>query len=362
MRIAMLTDRLTLGGGPECIRLIAEHLPEHFYTVFCKSGHYPALENLSNVTIIRHLPSSRELKKFDLIHCHHLRSLFEMHIPAGVFVLNTIHGIHSRKFAFGHGLKNYVSGRLRHMLERWLYSHVALNIVLTEDDQHWLEQNYHLQNLIRIPNGVESLLPAVTDLNLKALRDELSIPQSRYLLLMIARFDFQKGQDVLLKAVELSADHLRRTGALVALIGDGPKFMEYKTAVRDRNLDDVVFFCGAHQNAKRFLPLADALLLPSRWEGLPLILLEAGVISVPVIGAAVSGISSLLTDKQTGRLFPCEDFSALASILCEESLFDSLPILGETWHNEVLNCYTVDKMTAAYNRLYHTVSEKNRRE
>lgn len=360
MKIAMLTDKLAIGGGSECIRLIAQYLPEHLYTVFCKMGHFPTLENLPNVTIIRHLPSRRELKEFDLIHCHHLRPLFEISIPTGVPVLNTIHGIHSRKFAFGHGLKNYILDKLRRMLERRLFSRVAVNIVLTEDDQHWLEKNYSLRNLIRIPNGVESF-PITASLNLAALREELSIPQSRFLMLMIARFDFPKGQDVLIKAIELSADHLRRTGAIVAFIGDGPNFMECKTAIKGRNLDDVLFFCGARQNAKRFLPLADALLLPSRWEGLPLIILEAGVFSVPVIGSAVAGISSLLTDKQTGRLFPCEDFTALSSILCEENLFDTLPMLGKNWHNEVLNCYTVDKMVAGYGSLYRIVSEKNRK-
>ena len=54
MNIAMLTDRLALGGGPECIRLLAAHLPQHRFTVFAAGGGtLPALESLPNVRTVR---------------------------------------------------------------------------------------------------------------------------------------------------------------------------------------------------------------------------------------------------------------------------------------------------------------------
>lgn len=196
MKIAMLTDRLALGGGPECIRLIARHLPQHEYTVFADGGTLPALEALPNVQIERKFPTRQQLADFDVIHCHHLRPLVRLHAPKGVPVINTVHGVHSRKFEFGTGLSNAVRGALRRTLERWLFAHVTTNIVLTPEDREWLEFHYKLTNLVKIPNGIEVNTPEAADRT--ALRNELRLPESRHCLMMIARFEILKGYDVLL--------------------------------------------------------------------------------------------------------------------------------------------------------------------
>ncbi len=353
MKIAMLTDRLALGGGPECIRLIARYLPEHEYTVFAGSGTLPALETLPNVRVVRSFPGRKELEKFDLVHCHHLRPLARLRVPTGVPVINTVHGVHSRKFEYKSGLGNAIRGICRRSLERRLFSRVTVNIALTPDDRDWLKKHYRLDNLAVIPNGIETDIPRPTDSD--ALYRELGLPKSKHLLLMIGRFDFLKGHDILLKAVMLTADSLRRNGVIIALIGDGEDRPQFERMARKHSLDDILFFCGGRSDAKRFLPLAEGVLLPSRWEGLPLVALEAGVCGIPVIGAAVPGIASLLEEGRTGRLFPAEDAAVLGKLLADETLFDVLPLLGQAWREDVLNHYSVERMTAALDALYRTV-------
>jgi len=134
MKIAMLTDKLALGGGPECIRLIAKYLPQHEFTIFAKSGYFSALEKLPNVKIEYKFPTRDDLNTFDLIHCHHLRPLLHLHAPKNIPVINTIHGIHSRQFDYKSGFKNTLFGIFRKMLERYLFSRIAVNIALTSDD------------------------------------------------------------------------------------------------------------------------------------------------------------------------------------------------------------------------------------
>ncbi len=354
MNIAMLTDRLALGGGPECIRLLAAHLPQHRFTVFAAGGGtLPALESLPNVRTVRKTPSRRELAGFDLIHCHHLRPLATLRAPADVPVVNTIHGVHSRKFEFGSGPVNAVRGMLRRTLERRLFSAAAANVVLTAEDQEWLERHYRLTNLVRIPNGVE--LDGFPDADPGALQDELQLPPHRRCLMMIARFELLKGHDTLIAAVEAAAEPLRKAGALIVLIGDGQMLEPCRAEVRTARLDDLVIFCGGRAGARRFLPLADALLLPSRREGLPLIALEAGVCGVPVIGAAVPGVASLISDGCDGRLFPAGDAAAFAALLADEKLYASLPALGRVWRKTVAEHYNVTAMAAAHDALYRAV-------
>jgi len=353
MKIAMLTDRLALGGGPECIRLIARYLPEHEYTVFAGSGTLPALERLSNVKVVRSFPGRKALGKFDLIHCHHLRPLVRLRVPAGIPVVNTIHGVHSRKFEYKSGLENTIRKIFRRNLECRLFSRVTVNIALTTDDQSWLERHYRLDNIVVIPNGIETDTPQTADSD--ALYRELHLPKTKHLLLMIGRFDFHKGYDILLESVKLAADALRRNGVAIALIGDGNDRPKIEKMAKEYALDDILFFCGGHSDAKRFLPLAEGVLLPSRWEGLPLVALEAGVCGIAVIGAAAPGIVSLLEQGRTGYLFPTGNSAALAKILADETLFESLPALGQAWREEVLNHYNVGRMTTALDALYRTV-------
>lgn len=60
---------------------------------------------------------------------------------------------------------------------------------------------------------------------------------------------------------------------------------------------------------------AYCLVMPSRWEGMPNVLLEAGTLGCPVIGSAVDGIPEIISDGETGLLVPIEDEVALAAAI-----------------------------------------------
>ncbi|MEQ1834564.1 MAG: glycosyltransferase, partial [Candidatus Eisenbacteria bacterium] len=78
-----------------------------------------------------------------------------------------------------------------------------------------------------------------------------------------------------------------------------------------------VQFVGQVEDVGGLLAAADAVLMPSRWEGLPLVLLEAMARARPVVAAAVGGVSDVLQDGVTGTLVPPNDIGALAEALTE---------------------------------------------
>jgi glycosyltransferase involved in cell wall biosynthesis len=67
---------------------------------------------------------------------------------------------------------------------------------------------------------------------------------------------------------------------------------------------------------------AYCLAAPSRWEGMPNVLLEAGTMGCPVIGSAVGGIPEVILDGETGLIVPAEDDTALA-VAIDRYLADS---------------------------------------
>lgn len=132
--------------------------------------------------------------------------------------------------------------------------------------------------------------------------------------------DRQKGIDILLRALALVSDD--SINAIV--VGDGPQRAELESLSRQLGLRDRVEFHGASCRVPDLLARSRVFALPSRYEGMPNALLEAMVSGLPVIAAAVGGVSEIVTDGETGLIIPPEDPKALAKaitrLLADEGL------------------------------------------
>lgn len=99
------------------------------------------------------------------------------------------------------------------------------------------------------------------------------------------------------------------------LVGTGPLDAELRSRVRQLGLTDSVVFLGTRQDAREILPAFDALVLPSRNEGLGLVLVEALAAGVPVVATHVGGIPEVLGGFDGAILVPPNDAHLLASAL-----------------------------------------------
>jgi phenylacetate-CoA ligase len=135
-------------------------------------------------------------------------------------------------------------------------------------------------------------------------------------VLAAGRFTRQKGFDVLLDAVaRVEAVRLGQVDLLVA--GDGPEENALEARARSLGIEAGVRFLGA-RDAAQMASLhrgAAVVAVPSRWEGLPLVCLEAMASGRPVVASAVDGIPDAVLDGATGLLVPPDDPAALARAL-----------------------------------------------
>jgi glycosyltransferase involved in cell wall biosynthesis len=124
-----------------------------------------------------------------------------------------------------------------------------------------------------------------------------------------------KGTDVLLRAV--AAAELLPTGIQFRIIGDGPDRGLDEMFVRTNGLSNVVEFAGKVTAADVIheLDAAGALVVPSRSEGMPRVIVEAFARGVPVIATAVGGIPDVVRHDETGLLVPPGDHHALAAAM-----------------------------------------------
>ena len=142
----------------------------------------------------------------------------------------------------------------------------------------------------------------------------------------------EKGHLCLLEAIAALPESLRPLR--LVLVGDGPAEQVLRERVEVLGLTRLVEFRGKldEQATLQEIAVADVLVLPSFMEGLPVVLMEAMGIGVPVIASQVAGVPELVADDRTGLLVPPGEVQALskaiARILSDPASRDRLATAG----------------------------------
>jgi glycosyltransferase involved in cell wall biosynthesis len=162
--------------------------------------------------------------------------------------------------------------------------------------------------LTMIYSGVEDEEPPPVDR--AAVRAEFGFPPDAPLVLFAGRLAEQKRVDDLLKALDLVQHVQPDVRTLIA--GDGPLRERLEETASAYRLDDRVRFLGHREDVPRLLAAADLLVLPSSYEGLPNVVLEAMRARKPVVATAAPGTTEVVADGETGLLVPIGDQIRLA--------------------------------------------------
>ena len=214
------------------------------------------------------------------------------------------------------GLVLSVRGSDMHLLEKgvlqWLnrriYGWMDHIVAVSEDIASKLAVAGVDRDKIRVVyNGVDERFQAGDK---EEKRRQLDLPTERFIVLFIGLLVPVKGLDLLLRAL---AD-LQDEPLLCALVGDGPLLEELQTEVQRLQLAGRVVFYGRRPTAEipAWLNAADVLVLPSRSEGRPNVVLEAQACGLPVIATRVGGTPELIRHGENGLLIDSEDAGALA--------------------------------------------------
>ncbi len=140
--------------------------------------------------------------------------------------------------------------------------------------------------------------------------------------------------------------------ATLLLVGEGPLRRDVEAAAAEAGVGERVVLAGERTDARALIGAADAALLASSSEGLPLAALEALAAGTPLAATAVRGVRELLRHEETALLVPPGDVEALAAaarrLLDDAELARSLAARGL----EEAARHTEDAMVEAYFRTY----------
>ena len=176
-------------------------------------------------------------------------------------------------------------------------------------------------------------------------------------LVAIGRFSEQKGFPLLIEAIAIAARP--NPGLHVTLVGDGELRGEMEAMIDLHTLRRHVTLTGwlAEDQVREALNEAQALILPSFAEGLPMVVMEAMAAARPVIATAIAGLPELVT-RETGWLVPAGDVQALADAIdtLADTPHDALTRMGQAARARVLVRHDVDREAAKLGHLIRGAS------
>ncbi|AXK37865.1 glycosyltransferase family 4 protein [Streptomyces armeniacus] len=173
--------------------------------------------------------------------------------------------------------------------------------VLTQRDRAEYAALLPRTRVVRIPNAVHSLEQRPADYDSKV-------------VLAAGRLFPQKGFDLLLPAFRQVIE--RHPDWQLRIFGVGERKAELRALIEELHLYNHVFLMGHTSHLDDELAKASVYVLSSRFEGLPMVMIEAMAHALPVVGFdCPTGPSDVLTDGQEGILVPAEDTEALAGAL-----------------------------------------------
>jgi len=163
-------------------------------------------------------------------------------------------------------------------------------------------------------------------------------------ILLVALLDPKKGVPYLLEALARLRE--KRDDFVLDIVGDGPNRAEYEQLSHRLGLEDVVYFHGlkTKQEVADFMRRCDFFVLPSEWENLPCVLIEAMASGLPIIATRVGGIPEMINDN-VGLLVPPRNANALTEAIdCMLDHYqDYSPAMIVRYANERFSYETVGK-------------------
>ncbi len=205
-------------------------------------------------------------------------------------------------------------GFTERLTSRWVDHYVAVGQTVADVHAGLCRLSDDRISVIR--NGVDV---AAIDATPAISRTQLECTEQDVIVLCVGRLTEQKAPDDVLSGVRcLTTIPLKLPRPVKLLfIGNGPLRSMLENRIAEYGLQESVRILGHRADVISIMKAANALILASRWEGFPNVILEAQAAGLPVIATSVDGCTEQITDRQTGRLFEPGSVQQLAEILSE---------------------------------------------
>lgn len=197
------------------------------------------------------------------------------------------------------------------------------------------------------PEAIRTIHNGVPDVEL----EPLPRPAQGQIIGSLGRLEPQKGFDVLVKSLS------ELPGVTAVIVGEGSEHDRLVRLAKQLGVWDRLVLPGRSDEARRYLTTFDVFVLPSRFEGFPLAIVEAMLAGLPVVATDVGSVAEAVVDGKTGRLVARDDPSSLARAV-RDLLEDPKRAheLGRKGRETAIERFTSAAMARAFEELYDEVA------
>jgi glycosyltransferase involved in cell wall biosynthesis len=362
MKVLFVGPKLAAGGAERQLSILLPGLRNRGIDarLIALDGAGPFAESLQrsgvplDVVFMRHqadLPSllrSELLRRFapDAVVSRSVSGLYVGHAVARWRHASHIHNDHR-----GAGLP---LTRRREAMARLIARRIDRVIVVSADQAPgWLARGYPAARIVVVANGVEA--PTVPESKLD-IRRELGISDSAVVALLVAALRPEKDVAAFVRAVLLARETHSELIGLVA--GEGPDRPDVEAASMG---DPAIRLLGHQADIARLLKAADIFVLASRYEAVPMAILEAMAAGLPVLATSVGGIPDVVLHGESGLLVAPGDVDAMAMSLSELAANRDLrAAMGAQGARRQRERWSADVMVEGYARVLDEVCSRSR--
>ncbi len=168
-----------------------------------------------------------------------------------------------------------------------------------------------------------------------------------------------KGYDNLIESADIIHKHKKRNDIKFIIIGKGPLWNFLQQKIKQLQLSHIVSMCGFMDDIYEYISQFDIVIIPSLWEGFPVIALEATACGKPIIATSVGDLPKIVQDGINGLLVEPGNPRALAEAIIK--LADNIDMRQQMGRNseEIAEKFSLETMVKNYARLYKHVISKD---
>ena len=248
-------------------------------------------------------------------------------------------------------------GSMKQKFNKWLFKRVDFVTSVGQQALENLINTYNYPNektkMIRrgIPQFDFNQLQSRT-----AIANEFEFDVSNKILMHIGQFSPEKNHRFLIESfIQI---HQHYSNVKLILIGEGKLYEEIRELVKDRGMEGNVFFAGHRNEVQRLLAGSDLFVLTSNIEGVPGVVLEAGMQSIPTLAINVGGVGEVVIANKTGVLLAEHNVTLFSNAAISLIQNDSLrKELGMNVYKFVMENYSLNSCSDQFEKLYKQILE-----
>ena len=265
--------------------------------------------------------------------CHHKIQLIHAHLFHGMVMACMVKlfnpqlkiiwtGHNSRMISLWRSIITFVMRRIRNH-----------DIHLQGHHQSW----YDTLNSSTIPNGVES--PGIVE-GIKKFE--------KFTFISVGSLEVQKNHIFL---IELFSK-IENFNYKLLIVGSGSEEKKIQERIIQLDLSDKIKLLGRRDDVYTLMQKSHCLLLPSLWEGLPLIVLEGAHVKLPIISSSINSMGKLISEDE-GYVVPLDQFEHTIHLMVDN--YPDAEAKANRFYERVINEYSINTCMRNHEKLYQMV-------